>query len=129
MSHGKRLVAALVISMTAASALAGNNETAHRQQPASYWLYDLGRLPEMPPGETQFSVTGLNYRNQAIGWMTVSGGTTPLRGFVWDRTNGMRDLGHVPELASTYPADINDAGTIVGEASLSGGGPIVLSSG
>jgi probable HAF family extracellular repeat protein len=117
MSHGKRLVAALALSMTTAAALAGNdNETANRQLPASYCLYDLGRLPGMPPGETVMSLTGLNNRNQAIGWITISGGSTPLRGFVWDFANGMRDLGRVPELPSTYPADINDAGTIVGEA-------------
>jgi probable HAF family extracellular repeat protein len=115
MSHGKRLVAALVVSMTAAAALAGNDETANRLPP-SYCLYDLGRLPGVPPGETQLSVTGINNRNQVIGWMTISGGDTPLRGFVWDRANGLRELGQVPELPNTYPADINDAGTIVGEA-------------
>jgi len=116
MSQGKRLVVTLVISMTTASALAANdNETANPQLPASYCLYDLGRLPGVPPGETQLSVTGINNRNQVIGWMSISGGFTPLRGFVWDRQHGLRDLGQVPGLLNTYPADINDAGTIVGE--------------
>lgn len=117
MSQGKRLVATLVVSMATSSALAGNDhETPSRQLPASYCLYDVGRLPGVPPGETQLSVTGINNRNQVIGWMTISGGSTPLRGFVWDRENGLRDLGQVPGLLNTYPADINDAGIIVGEA-------------
>jgi probable HAF family extracellular repeat protein len=116
MLYRKQVIAALVASVATASAMANSNETARQHLPVSYCLYDLGRLPELPAGETSISVTAINNRNQAVGWMTPAGGAIPLSGFIWDRKNGIRDLGDVPGLPNITPVDINDAGAVVGDA-------------
>jgi probable HAF family extracellular repeat protein len=116
MLNRKQTAAALIVSLATAPAVAANNETAQKHLPASYCLYDIGHLPGLPAGERGIAATDINNRNEVIGWTTIMGGLTPLSGFIWDRENGMRDLGDVPGLPSITPVDINDAGEIVGDA-------------
>jgi probable HAF family extracellular repeat protein len=84
-------------------------------QPATYCVFEIGRLTELPPGEISLDVRAINNRNQIVGW-TALAGVPPLHPFIWDRRYGMRDLGSLPGHANGIAADINDAGTVVGEA-------------
>jgi probable HAF family extracellular repeat protein len=69
----------------------------------------------MPAGESWVDVSGINDRGQVTGWISPADGS-PFHAFVWDRRQGIRDLGTVPGHSSLSAAAINDAGTIVGEA-------------
>jgi len=82
---------------------------------ATYCLYQIDPLPGMPAGESSVEVRGINDRGQVTGWINPGDGS-PFRAFVWDRKQGIRDLGAVPGHSSMTAAAINDAGTIVGEA-------------
>lgn len=84
--------------------------------PATYCVHEIGQLAGLPPGERSLDVTAINNRNQIVGWTSISGGLNPLHAFIWDRKNGMRDLGMLPGHSSLAATDINDAGTVVGDA-------------
>src|SRR5688500_383469 len=81
----------------------------------SYCVYDIGRLPTLPPGEISIDITGINERDQIVGWMSLAG-TPPLHSFIWDRKRGMRDLGPLPTHPNLIARAINDAGVVIGEA-------------
>ena len=111
----QHFLAALVI--VTAPVTAGNvNESKGDFQPATYCVYDIGRLPGLPPGETSLAVRAINKRNQIVGWTAIAGGSSQLHPFIWDRESGMRDLGSLPGHANGVAADVNDAGTVVGDA-------------
>lgn len=94
---------------------AGASETKRPKDPASYCVYDLGRMPGLPPGETYQDVRDINERDQIVGWQNVSG-TLINHGFVWERGRGFRDLGFLGQHLLIDPYAINDAGVIVGGA-------------
>lgn len=82
----------------------------------SYCVYDLGRLPTLPAGETYQGVTAINERHEIVGWQAVSTDLTN-HGFIWSRRKGLRDLGELSGHVNLNPADINDDRIIVGNAS------------
>lgn len=83
---------------------------------ASYCVYELGRLPGLPAGETYQGAPAINERDEIVGWQAVSTDLTN-HGFIWSRRTGMRDLGVLPGHVNLNPADINDDRVIVGNAS------------
>lgn len=124
----RHFLASLIIGAAITPAFAGSdNERKHDPEPATYCVYDIGRLPGLPPGGTERAVRAINNRNQIVGWTALGGGGHPLHAFIWDRKRGMRDLGSLPEHASSLAADINDAGRVVGEANnLAADGPLAF---
>jgi hypothetical protein len=114
MRHQHFLAALMIVTVPV---IAGNGTQGKSDfQPATYCVYDVGRLPGLPPGETSIDLRAINKRNQIVGWTGLAG-VPPLHPFIWDRKRGMRDLGSLPGHASGVAADINDAGTVVGDAS------------
>lgn len=110
----QQFLAALIIT-AAAPVIAGNStESKSDLQPATYCVYDIGRLAQLPAGETFITMNAINKRNQIVGSISVAGGnrTHP---FIWDRAHGMRDLGVLPGHVTGNATDINDAGIVVGE--------------
>lgn len=108
-------LAVLILATATAPVIAGNdNESKRDFQPATYCVYDLGRLPDLPVGETFVTVNAINNRNQIVGSISITGGgrTHP---FIWDRKHGMRDLGVLPGLVSGNATDINDRRKVVGD--------------
>lgn len=107
----------LAALMIAAVPVIADNGTQGKGEfkPATYCLYEIGRLPDLPPGETSFDIRAINKHDQIVGWTGLAG-VPPLHPFIWDRKRGMRDLGSLPGHASAVAADINDAGTVVGDA-------------
>lgn len=79
-----------------------------RRSELAYCVYDVGSLPNSGYGS---SAVAINNRNQIVGWSSTSEG---IRSFIWDRRNGMRDLGVLSGNDSTLAYDINDQGTVVG---------------
>jgi probable HAF family extracellular repeat protein len=67
------------------------------------------------------TATGINAQRQVVGYFVADDGS--LHAFVWDSSNGMRDLN---DFKGSYPNvialadDINDAGAITGRATRSG---------
>ena len=112
--QGQLIFAALMI-VTAPVIAAGGNKSKS-DIPATYCAYEIGQLPGMPPGDTSLDVRAINNRNQIVGWTAVSDGVSPSRAFIWERNAGMRDLGSLPGHTSMVATDINDAGTVVGDA-------------
>ncbi len=110
----QQVFATLMIVMTPVFAGAANQSKG--DVPATYCAYDIGQLPGLPPGETSLDVRAINNRNQIVGATAVADGVSPYHAFIWDRKKGMRDLGSVPGHPSLVAADINDAGTVVGDA-------------
>jgi len=108
-------LAALIIVTSPVFAGDGNQRKGD-QLPDAYCAYDIGRLPGLPAGEISVNVTAINNRNQVVGWIAIEDGFSPNHAFIWDRKHGMRDLGSLPGHASLVAADINDAGTVVGDA-------------
>jgi len=109
--RGQLIFAALMI-VTAPVIAAGGNKSKS-DIPATYCAYDIGQLPGMPPGETSLDVRAINNRNQIVG--SIADFSTS-RAFIWDRKDGMRDLGSLAGHPNLVAADINDAGTVVGDA-------------
>ena len=113
MRHQHFLAALMVVT---APAIAGDgNHGKGDFQPATYCAYETPRLPELPPGEIALELMAVNNRNQVVG-STALAGVPPLTPFIWDRRRGIRVLGALPERPSGLAADINDAGTVVGDA-------------
>jgi probable HAF family extracellular repeat protein len=81
----------------------------------TYCVFEIDRLPGMPPGDISLVVAGINQRDQITGWIATQG-DAPVRGFIWDRERGTRDLGAVPGHTSMTAAAINERGTVVGTA-------------
>jgi probable HAF family extracellular repeat protein len=101
--------------LVTAPVIAAENDFARNDsRPATYCLYEIGRLPGLP-GDISVEVTGINERDQVTGWISAQDGS-PFHAFLWDRRRGTRDLGVVPGHASLTSAAINDAGTVVGAA-------------
>lgn len=114
MLHQHFLVALILATATAPVTAGHDNESKRNFQPATYCVYDIGRLPDLPIGETFITVNAINNRNQIVGSISITGGgrTHP---FIWDRKHGMRDLGVLPGHVSGNATDINDAGKVVGD--------------
>jgi probable HAF family extracellular repeat protein len=105
--------------------VAGN--TVPYQSRAFLWgkkkgMQDLGTLP----GETDSEAGMINEPGQVVGWSYNSsdpsatcyfGFTT--RSFIWERKNGMKDLGGLGGTCS-LAADLNNRGQIVGYSNLPG---------
>lgn len=114
----RHLLALLIIATAIPTAFADSGSERKRDaEPATYCIYDLGRLPGLTPGQTEISVRAINNRNQIVGWTALSGGGHPVHAFIWDPKLGMRDLGSLPDHESSFAADINDAASVVGETS------------
>ena len=88
--------------------------TPGRRKSFRYTVTDLGTLG----GDTS-RANGLNNHGQVVGEARTSGGAT--RPFLWDNTNGMRDLRGIGRGADSAKA-INDAGQVVGNGYPEGGG-------
>ncbi len=89
----------------AATAVAQSTETVSLPR---YFILDLGTLP----GGDQSSATAINNAGQVVGHSHIAA-TGDTRAFLYDKVNGMIDLGTLGAY-STEPADINDAGQVVG---------------
>jgi probable HAF family extracellular repeat protein len=105
----------LVASLVTAPVFGAGDDARIDSRPATYCLYQIDPLPGMSAGESEVQVSGINDRGQVTGWISPADGS-PFHAFVWDRKQGIRDLGTVPGHSSMIAAAINDAGTIVGEA-------------
>ena len=112
----KHLISVLILAAATATFAANNRDSKKNVVPATYCLYDLGRLPGLPTGETFLSVRAINKHDEVVGWIHVTGSNV-VHPFIWDRKHGMRDLGSLPGHENTTPYDINDAGTVVGSSS------------
>jgi probable HAF family extracellular repeat protein len=84
-------------------------------RPDTYCVFEIDRLSGLPPGNISLVVAGINRRDQITGWIATQGDLR-VRGFIWDRERGTRDLGAVPGHTSMTAAAINDRGTVVGTA-------------
>ena len=118
MRHQYFLAALMIVTAPAMAAEIADDGNLRKGNslPDAYCAYDIGQLPGLPPGETSVNVTAINNRNQIVGWIAIADGFSPLHAFIWDRKHGMRDLGSLPGHESLVAADINDAGTVVGDA-------------
>src|SRR5467141_3391534 len=105
-----------------ASQVVGDSETASGAKHAFVWasgvMTDLGLLPSAPANSYSFA-WGINRFGQISGHATTSSGTT--HGVVW-KTQGLgtyaiTDLGALSG-GSSFGRGINDAGSIVGYASI-----------
>lgn len=112
----QNFLAALLLAGAAATAIAGGNVDHRGPELATYCIHDIGRLPELPIGETFITINALNIRNQIVGSISITGGDRTIP-FIWDRVHGMRDLGVLPGRTSGNATDINDAGKVVGDMS------------
>lgn len=86
---------------------------------AFLWTREGGlQLLGTDPGDNS-TATGINAQRQVVGYFVAGNGA--LHAFVWDASNGMRDLNDLKQAG--YPnvialaTDINDAGQIAGRAS------------
>ena len=118
MRHPYFLAALLIATSTATTTAIARDGSAGRGDflPDAYCAYEIGRLPGLPAGEISVNVTAINNRNQIVGWIAIADGFSPNHAFIWDRKHGMRGLGTLPGHESLVAADINDAGTVVGDA-------------
>lgn len=62
-----------------------------------------------------FSISGINRQGQVVGTAALSGENQ--NAFIWDRVNGVRDLGTLPTHTRSSAFGINDAGQAVGYSS------------
>jgi probable HAF family extracellular repeat protein len=108
------ILAALVILSAPAIAHDGDQGNGNFQA-ATYCVYEIPRLPGLPPGEISLDLRAINNRDQVVGWTTPAG-APPLHSFIWDRKRGIRDIGSLAGHPSMVAADLNDAGAIVGDA-------------
>jgi len=106
------LAASVVITTPVFSA---NDNARDDSRAATYCLYEIDQLPGFTAGETSVEVAGINEHEQVTGWISTADGS-PFHAFLWDRKNGIRDLGAVPGHTSMSAAAINDVGTVVGGA-------------
>jgi len=111
----RQLILAALMVM-AAPVFAGNDERGREDsQAATYCVYDIGRLPGLPPGAISLDIAGINDRDQIVGWTGIAG-VPPLHSFIWDRKRGMRDLGSISGHPSLIATAVNGSGTVIGEA-------------
>ena len=100
------LIAALLM---AAGPLFGGNDARGREEaePATYCLYEIGRLPGLPPGEISLELVGINNRNQIVGWTGLAGMLIRLFGFL-DAQQAL-ELGREAAFRATQPRDKLDS--------------------
>jgi probable HAF family extracellular repeat protein len=78
---------------------------------------DLGVLPDFG---NYSAATGINKEGRVVGYTATSGQTTDTRAFIWDRADGMRDIGTLGGQYSRAQS-INDIGMVTGSAQLGTG--------
>jgi probable HAF family extracellular repeat protein len=83
-------------------------------------MWDIGTL-----GGTQGVGYQINNRGQVVGNSNLAGDQTS-HAFVWDKENGLKDLGTLPGGNFSYANWVNDAGEIVGSSDSLNGIPAVL---
>ncbi|HKU89677.1 MAG TPA: hypothetical protein VJP84_07775 [Steroidobacteraceae bacterium] len=105
----------LAASLITVPAFGAGDDARIDPRAATYCLHEIDPLPGIPAGASSVEVRGINDRGQVTGWINPGDGSR-FHAFVWDRKQGIRDLGTVPGHRSMTAAAINDAGTIVGEA-------------
>ena len=88
---------------------------------AAYWdsptsaATEIGVIPNL--NHTHSAASGINELGQVVGWSgTSSSPNDPRRAFIWDSTNGIQDLGLLPNGTTAFASDINDDGLVVGAA-------------
>ena len=86
---------------------------------AQYTLFEVGKLSDPSLGEASFGVgIRVNQNGQVFGVSDLPDAGSPStydqRGFVWDWTNGIRDLGTIEFTEEAFFYDANDAGQAVG---------------
>ncbi|MBI4824805.1 MAG: InlB B-repeat-containing protein [Nitrospirae bacterium] len=94
---------------------ADRNVTATFTSSLSYVITDIGVLP----GDNRSEAYGVNKLGQVVGISYNSADTGKRHAFIWDRTNGIQDLGNLGVIYSQANA-INDSGQVVGYSRISG---------
>jgi probable HAF family extracellular repeat protein len=109
------------VALTNSSA---NSPTGNFTQDPFFWenekMWDIGTL-----GGTSGVSYWLNNRGQVVGSSNVAGDQS-FHAFLWDKEQGLKDLGTLPGGNFSAATWINDAGEIVGAADVSYGGHAVL---
>jgi probable HAF family extracellular repeat protein len=101
-----------------AGAVVGLSYDAASYQHAFLWTGG-GGMQDLTPGLTSIggaAATAINSANQVVGYYFPNG-TNDTVGFLWTQSGGLQNLGATGTLAY----DINDAGTVVGKAPVTGG--------
>jgi probable HAF family extracellular repeat protein len=97
---------------------------------AFYWkngaMQDLGTLP----GGTDAQADLINERGQVVGWSYNSsnpnldnlcfGNPLTTGSFIWDKKNGMRDLGNLGGASCTLAHNLNNRGQVIGGSDVPG---------
>jgi probable HAF family extracellular repeat protein len=78
--------------------------------PPRYEIIDLGTL-----GGGDSGANAINEGGQVVGW-SKGGDYSESHAFFWDPTNGMVDLGVLPDTECSYASALNDFGVIVGSS-------------
>ena len=84
---------------------------------AFLWTRDHGMQLLSTASDDNSTATGINAQRQVVGYFVAANGA--LHGFVWDRSNGLRDLnGPMTDYSGVVALadDINDAGAITGRS-------------
>jgi probable HAF family extracellular repeat protein len=86
-------------------------------------IYNVQEIPGLPiPGARLSQVSAINNRGQIVGDTITSDGTVISRAFRWSPATGTQNLGTLPGGGPSSGYGINDAGQVVGSASLNSGG-------
>ncbi len=109
----KKCVLSKLIILAAVALVLGALTGSPLRAQVLYHITDLGVLP----GGSYSCAEGTNDSGQVVGWSDSASGC---RAFLWDREQGMQNLG-VTGGPRSYAEDINDAGQVVGYSYPDGG--------
>jgi len=112
-------------SMNAHGDVVGVTDDAAFLTEATLWIDGVPQTLGTLAGTTQSYATAMNQRREVVGY-AVNGSSSTFRPFLWDPTNGMRELPRPANFTKAVPHDVNDDGTIVGIGWLSNGATHVL---